>query len=343
MSLGLPAAPFRVDVHCHHIPDFYRLALAEHGILTAGGIPVPPWTPESAVVFMDEYGIATQVVSISEPGVDFMPTPAERRALARQVNDWTTETLVRATNPLLGGRFGGFAVLPLGDLSERDVRNACAEADRALTTLELDGVGLFSSYAGAYLGDPRLDPLMRVLQKHRAVVFVHPVTPQPYPDLKLPTFLYEFTFDTTRAATTLAYRQVFTRFPGIRWIFAHAGGTVPFLAGRTHMPLRHRALMPAWLRGRAFDRANLDWSRHYYDTALSPAPASMKAVREIAPVSHVLFATDYPFAGPVFVVPGDPAPQLDETFTPTQRHRVERDNALSLMPRLAARLTAGAF
>lgn len=42
-----------MDVRCHHVPDFYRVAAARNGVLTAGGIPLRPWTPELAVEFMD--------------------------------------------------------------------------------------------------------------------------------------------------------------------------------------------------------------------------------------------------------------------------------------------------
>lgn len=330
-------APFRIDVHCHHIPDFYRAALAEHGIVTAGGIPVPAWTPEYAVAFMSEYGIQTQVVSISEPGVTFMPTSPQRLALAKRVNDYTKDALVDGSL-LLQDRFGGFAVMPLGPgLPTADIGNSIAEARRAIEVLGLDGIGLFSSYGGAYLGDPRLDPLMHELNRLGAIVFVHPVTPVPYPNLVLPTFLYEFPFDTTRAAVSMAYAKIHTRFPGIRWILAHAGGTVPYVAGRAKQFAMTPGLAPA--RGsRRSIRKNFDVSRFYYDTALSPASSAMKAVLDVAPLSHVMFATDWPFAGPVFVVPGDPAPQLADTFTPTQRRQVERGNALNQFPRIANRL-----
>lgn len=338
MALEL-TAPFRIDVHCHHIPDFYRLALAGQGIVTAGGIPIPPWSPVSAVAFMTQFGIQTQIVSISEPGVGFLPTVAGRKEMAQRVNDYTTTEMIDSTSPLFKGRFGGFAVLPIGPLTDSDVQNSCDEATRAITELGMDGVGMFSAYEGSYLGDPRLDPLMEVLDDLQAVVFVHPVTPVKYPDLHLPTFLYEFTFDTTRAAVNMAYRQIYTRYPNIRWIFAHAGGTLPYLAGRARMALDQPDLIAGFDRG-GFDESNLDFGRHYYDTALSPAPASMKAVRTLTDLSHILFATDYPFAGPVFVVPGDPAPQFDDTFSSSERQKVERSNALDLFPSVASRIGA---
>lgn len=334
---GLPAFaaagdPARIDVHCHHIPDFYRQSLAEHGIVTAGGIPIPAWSPELAVKFMTDYGIAAQVVSISEPGVTYLPTAAERLEMARRINDYTRETLLPTK------RFGGFAVLPLGDPNDpADIANASGEAVRAIRTLGLDGVGVFSNYDGVYLGDPRLDPLMATLNALGVMVFVHPVTPAEYPDLGLPTFLYEFPFDTTRAAVNMSYKQVFTRYPRIRWLLAHAGGTLPFLAYRTSL-LQGSVAAAQNLGLQDFDKQNLDWGRLFYDTALSPAPSAMKSVREVTAVSHIMFATDWPFSGPLFVVPGDPAPQLAETFSADERRQVLRDNQLTQFPTLRARL-----
>lgn len=327
---GLFGGNFRIDVHCHLVPDFYRQVLADHGITSAGGLPLPAWSPQAAVGFMNRFNIQSQVVSVSEPGVYFLPTAAARLQLARRLNDYMRDELVGASGASpLGGRFGAFGVLPLGNVADPvDVSNACAEAVRAVTQLELDGIGLFSSYNGVYLGDPRLDPLMETLDNLGAMVFVHPVTPLQPPQLGLPTFLFEFPFDTTRAGVNLLYRNVFLRFPRIRWLMAHAGGTLPYLSYRTGLL-----------------RLNLDPGRSlfsdlYYDTALSSATPSMKALREITSVSHILFATDWPFSGLVYLtkLPGDPARELDDSFNGAERRKVDRDNALAQFPRLAARL-----
>ena len=336
------ANPFRIDVHCHHIPDFYRTSLASQGVLTAGGIPIPPWTPELAVGFMNEYGIQTQVVSISEPGCTHLNTPAERLALARQINDYTAGDLINSRNPLLKGRFGGFGVLPLANPKDpADLSNTLAEARRCIVELGMDGIGILSNYNGTYLGDPSLAPLMAELNRLGAMVFLHPVTPVKPDSIKLPTFLFEFTFDTTRAAINMLYMGVYRLFPNIRWLLAHAGGTLPFLAYRSSL----FTVSPAAAQNLNFpELENLNafgsYSQLYYDTALSPAASAMKSVREVTSVEHILFATDWPFAAPVFVVPGDPAPQLSETFDPQERRAVERSNALREFPALARRLNA---
>lgn len=330
---------FRIDVHCHHIPDFYRESLASYGITQAGGVDLPDWTPELAIKFMNKYSIQTQVLSISEPGVFYIPELNNRVALAQKINDYTAQELIYSQNSSRKGRFGGFAVLPLGDLSTQDVQNACNEAKRAINTLKMDGIGLFSNYFGTYLGDPKLDSLMKTLNDLGAMVFIHPVTPMSAPDLDLPNFLFEFPFDTTRAVVNMMYKNVLLKYPRIRWLLAHAGGAIPFLAYRTTL-LRYYPAIAQNFGISSLDDGKLAYSHFYYDTALSPAPSTMKSVREVTSVEHIMFATDWPFSSQIFVVPGDPAPQLKDSFDTTELEKVNRQNALNEFPLLKQRLNS---
>lgn len=336
---GLIGTNFRIDVHCHHIPDFYRSSLSSYGITTAGGVAIPDWSPDLAIQFMNKYGIQTQVLSISEPGVYYIPDGSARVSLAQQINNYTSQELIYSSQSVRKGRFGGFAVLPLGDLSTQDVQNACTEATRALTVLNMDGIGIYSNYNGVYLGDPKLEPLMSTLNSLGAMVFLHPVTPGGYPNIDLPHFLFEFPFDTTRAVVNMMYNNVFLKYPNIRWLLAHAGGAVPFLAYRTSLLRIYPALAQNFGLD-ALDDGNLAYSRLFYDTALSPAPSAMKSVREVTSVSHVLFATDWPFSSQIFVVPGDPAPQLADSFNDAELVMVNRTNALAQFPKLKLRINA---
>lgn len=324
------AAPSRIDVHAHLIPDFYRQAMTAYEVAGDGGIPIPSWSPTAAVNFMDKFGIQAQVVSLSEPGFAFLPDRTAREQMARRINDYIRDGLINvsSSSPLYR-RFGGFASLPLGDPDDpAEVAAACAEAGRAINTLGLDGIGLYSSYQGVYLGDPRLDPLMRTLNQLGAYVFIHPVAPPVRPELSMPNFVLDFPFETTRAVTNLLYKGIFLRYPLIRWQLAHAGGTIPFLSYRS-------ALLALNLNPRSSS-----YSRLFYDTALSSAPPAMAAVRQVTDVSHILLGTDYPYAGIVYALkwPGDPNSELNDTFSPSERLQVDRGNALAQLPRLAKRL-----
>ena len=99
-----------IDVHAHYLAPAYREALEALGLAMIGGIPVPPWTPELAVEFMDAHGIERQILSVSDPGVGFLE-PAAAAALARSCNDYLAEVI--AANP---ERFGGLAVLATAEL-----------------------------------------------------------------------------------------------------------------------------------------------------------------------------------------------------------------------------------
>ncbi|MET9265348.1 amidohydrolase family protein [Amycolatopsis sp. NPDC004079] len=327
-ATAAPSGAYRIDLHAHFLPPEYRASLLSHGYFTIGGYPTPEWSPEAALDFMDRYGIAAQALSISDPGVSFL-RGTEARDMARYCNTYAASLF--KSHPT---RFGGFAVLPMPDVAA-----SIAELEYALTVLKLDGVVLLSSYDDVYLGDPRFEPLMAALDRHNAYVFVHPasVSRDSKPELPLPDFLYEFTFDTTRAATMLMYTGTMRRYPRIRFQLAHAGGTIPFLTYRLGVLSKTGAadlFPPGVPRPSAFDVAELV-KTFFYDTALSPAATDMRSVLATGQQSRVVFGSDWPFSQLTLTGSGDPQPELDQTFTASDRLEIERANGLRELPRLA--------
>lgn len=197
----------------------YLDALRDAGIYFIGGIPVPEWSPGLALEFMDAHGIAVQMLSVSDPGVEFAAEAAP--GLARTCSDYIAGVVREHPE-----RFGAFALLSL-----KSVEATRSEAARALDELKLDGVGLLSSYTGHYLGDPLLEPLMAELDERRAWVMVHPtaLAAEQKPALGIPDFIAEYPFDTARTIISLLFNGTFQRYPNIRWQFAHGGGTVAML------------------------------------------------------------------------------------------------------------------
>ncbi|MFZ2242811.1 MAG: amidohydrolase family protein, partial [Gordonia amarae] len=315
----------------HFLPPEYRAALLDHGHYTIGGYPTPAWSPESAIDFMDRWGIQAQALSVSDPGVGFLKAK-DARDMARYCNTYAAK-LFRTH----GKRFGAFATLPIPDVAA-----SLKEIEYALDVLKLDGVTLLSAYNGVYLGDPRFEPIMAALNRRKAFVFMHPaaIPANAKPNLPLPDFLQEFTFDTTRAATLLIAGGTLQRYPGIRFQLSHAGGTVPFLSWRLGV-LAATPVGDLWPKG-APRPAALDvqrWIRNfYYDTALSASEPAMRAVLAVTDRSHIVFGSDWPFSQMVFTGSGDPAPGLSSVFTAEQRYEVEHINPLRQLPRLKSAL-----
>jgi 6-methylsalicylate decarboxylase len=304
----------RIDTHVHVLPDEYRRGVTERAGIRF--VP-PPWSRELLEDLMARHEIDAAVLSLSPPGV-FFGDQAFANELARMVNEQIAQLVASAPD-----RFAGLAFLPLPDVS-----SAVAELVHALDVLKLDGVSLLSNVAGTYHGDPAWDPLWAELERRRAYVMLHPTAPpHALPLPQHPLWLYEFPFDTTRAIVNLIYSGTLERSPSVRLQVSHLGGTATFLAHRiaslqTREPERAR-LAP---------RGALDaFRRLYYDTGLSNNEVALAATRALAPLEHIVFGTDWPYAD--LPPNGDPAPAL-ELLGP-DRELVDARNALALVPRLA--------
>ncbi len=318
----MPSEPHRIDVHHHIVPREYVEALADIGVETPGRFPFPDWSPEATLELMDQNGIATAMTSITAPGVYF-GDDAFARDLARRCNEISAGLV--SDHPK---RFGAFASLPLPNVDA-----ALLEMEYALDTLRLDGVGLLTSIGNKYLGDPVFEPLFDEIDRRNAVVYTHPNIPPGFdvPELIWPAPLMEFVFDTTRAATNLVLSGTLERHPNIRLILSHAGGAIPYIAGRIALaddnPLVSRNIPNGAI-------AALEC--FYYDTALSATRYALPSLKELADPTHILFGTDYPFA-PEGVM-GKTISGLEEHggFDATAKRAIERDNAARLFSRLGS-------
>lgn len=313
--------PHRIDVHHHIIPPAFTEAMARHGLREVAGAPLPRYSPELSLEVMNPNSIRTALVSLSAPGVDFGDRQ-EACELARACNEYAAQ--MRKDHP---GRFGFFAVLPMPYTDE-----ACAEAIHALDHLGADGVVLLGSTGGHFLGDPRFEALMAELDRRQAVVFVHPNLHDTSTKLGLdaPGFLLEFLCDTTRAALNLVLSGTMERYPGIRFILAHAGGFLPYVAWRASLAnviSPYDSLAPQGVL--TYIR------RFYFDTALSPSNFALASLQQLVPPSQILFGSDFPFApAPLAAVQCDTL-ERSPVLGAEARAAIDRQSALSLFPRLA--------
>ncbi|APR61554.1 2-amino-3-carboxymuconate-6-semialdehyde decarboxylase [Staphylococcus condimenti] len=313
-----------IDVHHHIIPDVYKSALVKNGVDKAGGMPIKDWTPEDSIAYMDRLGIEVGIGSISDPGLNPLDKEA-RKQTAREINDFEANMIQEYPN-----RFGGFATLPLPE-----VEDSIQELKYALDELKLDGVGLLSNYNEHFLGDPIFEDVMKELDKRNAVVFIHPSAAQA--DQQRPyycqiDFLLKFTFNTTRAAANLVLSGTMDRYPNIKFILGHAGGTLPYLRWRIDQSY-------SWMIENLEDAVKLSKrpaeyiSDFYYETALSTQPATFEALEETTDESHLLFGSDAHYA------PETQAAKMIEIienyhkFSESEIAAIERKNALELFPR----------
>jgi predicted TIM-barrel fold metal-dependent hydrolase len=269
---------------------------------------------------MDKAGVSTAVLSITTPGVSFGDDALARR-LARECNEYAARLV--ADHP---GRFGNFAILPWPN-AEASLR----EIEYSLDALKADGIGMLTSYGDKWFGDPYFAPVFEELNRRKAVIYTHPTSANCCRNAMpgIPDTAIEYGTDTSRAIVRTVFSGSSVKYPDMRIIFSHAGGSMPFLIERlvnlAKTP-QYAAQLPKGYVAEA--------TKFYYDTAQASNAAAMGALRKVAPVSQIVFGTDYPFR-----TSAEHVRNLKEcgVFNAAELRAIHRDNALNLLPGVTSR------
>jgi aminocarboxymuconate-semialdehyde decarboxylase len=322
-----------IDIHSHLYPRWYVEALKrrselpkvvgregeERFVIFEGeeGRPMSPafWQLDEKLAFMDATGIAVTVVSLGNPWLD----PFEA-AVAGEVADEANAYfagLERAT----GGRVVGLGVLP-----QHEVAAAVETVQEIARTPTLYGVINGTRICGRELADSTLDPVWAVLEREQLPFFIHPHYVVGRDELRgfghaFPVAV-GFPFETTVAVARLVFAGVLQRYPALKLVAAHGGGTIPFLAGR---------LAAGWKSDPStHDRLDVspleDLAKLFLD-ALVYYPGALAAVAALVGVERMAFGTDHPFSV------ADPSANLnaiDAVFASSEREAVRSASARRL-------------
>ncbi|MEO5741170.1 MAG: amidohydrolase family protein, partial [Vicinamibacterales bacterium] len=305
-----PARPQRIDIHHHFAPPAWIAEVKGRPLLQTANAN---WTPAQSIEDMDRGGVAAAVVSITNPGLWFGDATVTRR-LARACNEYGAQLV--QDHPT---RFGLFAAMPLPDVDA-----TLKEIEYACDTLKSDGVALLTSYGDTWLGNPAYRPVMEELNRRKAVVHVHPTAANCCRNLEYGAApgSIEYGTDTTRAIIGVTFSGDAARFPDIRFIWSHAGGSAPFLAGRIEGGSRN-------LTDRMPNGFMHEAKKFYYDTAGAVNRGALASLLQLVTASQVVFGTDFPPGGTSLEI----AKALAEVgfFNGSDLSAIERENAMRLL------------
>jgi 6-methylsalicylate decarboxylase len=317
-AASVTSNPRRIDVHHHMLPPEYA-SLTRDRILeiTSGDATVLKWTPDVTLEQMEQFGVASAILSLPVPGAWFGGKENSRK-LARISNEYGAR--LAKDYP---GRFGAFAALPLPD-----VDGSLREIEYAFDALGADGVYLQTSYDDKWPGDAAFAPVFDELNRRKAIVFVHPTEPCCCANLipGIPSNVIEFVFDTTRAIISFLVNGTFARCPDIRFIFCHSGGTMPVLAARINGFFQARSALASRVPNGVF----YELRKLNYDIANATNPSSLAALMNLVPTTQILFGSDFPYRAVAPTANGWDNYQVSLEI----KRAVNRDNALKLLPRL---------
>lgn len=250
------------------------------------------WSLDAKLAFMDDVGISRTVLSLGNPWLDPFDGP-DSAEHAEKLND-DLATIEDETD----GR-----IVALGVLPSHSVEAAAEVAERIARQGRLKGVVTGPTICRRPLDDPELEVLWAALNETRLPWLLHPSDGVALDRLEgyghsLPIAL-GFPFETSVAVTRLVFGGVLARFPDIRLVASHAGGTLPFLAGR---------LDAAW-RSDPAAKARLETEpsgmlAKLYVDAIAYHPRALAAAMDLVE-RKVAFGTDHPFSV------ADPAANLE--------------------------------
>jgi 6-methylsalicylate decarboxylase len=318
----------KIDVQHHVYAPIFAKALNDAGGDPSGWYIPPPFTFEADGKLCNEIGVSTAILSPTAPGPEIEPDTMKARALARQINEFSTS--IRDQQP---EHYGFFASIP----SLLDTEGALEEIKYGLDTLHADGVILMTRYGNDnhYLGHQDLTPIWDELNKRKAVVFVHPThaVDTKLVNKFLPQPAWDYPHETGRTAIDLILSGMLRNHAkDCKIILSHAGGDMPYLIDR---PARLMAHVPASMNsGKSTEEILEEATWFYFDTALSSSRMHLKALFELlknGKEDHVLFGSDYPNA-PVEAIT-DFTTQLEGQGDLLDVQSL-RENALKLFPRL---------
>jgi predicted TIM-barrel fold metal-dependent hydrolase len=310
-------APRRIDVHHHFFPPFLIEAYEKAGMLNRLVPDARTWTPASSLGQMEKGGVQVAVLSTSSLLSALKLDIETNRSMSRKFNDYAAD--MRRDNP---GRFGVFGYLPLPDID-----GALKEIEYTLDVLKADGVGLMTNYGATWPGDKAYAPIFEELNRRKATLFFHPLAANCCVNLQpgIPGNFIEYPHDTTRAVFSLLFAGAFVRYRDIKWIFSHDGGTVPMMAGRVAALARDRKLDDVAPEG-----IEAELRRLYYETANAAYAPNMAALLKMAPLSQVMFGTDFPYVS----VEQNVKDLLNSGLTPAELKAIDNENALRLFPQI---------
>jgi 6-methylsalicylate decarboxylase len=311
--------PRRIDVHHHpSAPPSVTGARAPAFEAFRTGPNSSEWTPAIALEEMDKGGVDISI--LSSGGNDAAHCRAYNEYMAKLVSDYP-------------GHFGMFASLPFPDID-----GSLKEIAYGLDVLKADGVRMGTSYPNKlWLGDPAFAPVFEELNRRKAVLYTHPGAPACCANLVpgIGDSTIEFGTDTSRAIFKMVFSGSSSRYPDMRMIFSHAGGTMPYLVLRgikdslgSGGPVGPKnEVVPPVPNGFV-----AEVQRFYYDTAQAGGGAAMSALKRVVPVSHIVFGTDFPWISAAETAKGI---KDSGVFTAAELAQIDSGNALQLMPRYA--------
>jgi aminocarboxymuconate-semialdehyde decarboxylase len=334
-----------IDAHAHYVPPSlietiegrsadFGLSVIQHPPICSCalhfdyGLKVRPFFPkliepvERRLDAMAQQGVDRQVLSMWADIFAHGLPRGKSLAWHRYLNQHMAALCEK--NP---ERFSMLASVPFPHAQE-----SAAELEHAVNELGAVGAVIAANVEGANLGELDLDAFWQTAVDLDVGVFIHPVQAQPNPrSAKFAlSQIVQYTVDTSFTVGSLISAGVLDRFPRLRILLSHGGGTFPYLTGR--FDIMHERMDRKQQGDVAQNAPSSYLRRFYYDTILHD-PVILKWLADRVSTDRIVLGSDYSFP-PADLDPVGTAHKAG--FSDAEFQNIAEDNPRVLFPRLPA-------
>ncbi|MDX5320399.1 MAG: amidohydrolase [Bacteroidota bacterium] len=240
------------------------------------------WSPEAIIKDMDQYRVDRMVLCTVPVLFNYWAKPEHTLDWSMFLNDHLAEIQKGHSQ-----RFIGLGTLPMQDIP-LDIQELkrCKE-------LGLPGVEIGSHIEDKNLDDPSFFPFWKACEDLDMAVFVHPwdmMGQEKMPKYFLP-WLVGMPAETSLAICSMIFGGVFDKFPKLRVMFAHGGGSFPFTVGRVSHGWHCRP-----------DLCNVnqikdprEYIGKFWVDGITHDTEALKFLIDTMGIDKIAYGTDYPF------------------------------------------------
>lgn len=181
------------------------------------------WNPDVICLDLEKYQVDKMVLSTVPVLFNYWAKPKDNHYWCMFLNDHIVSVQNHSSHKFLC----------LGTLPLQDIQLSISELQRC------KNIGLYGVQIGTHINDLNLDspfffPLWEAAQELSMAIFVHPwdmMGQEKMPHYFLP-WLVGMPAETSLAICSMIFGGIFDKFPKLRVMFAHGGGSFPFTIGR---------------------------------------------------------------------------------------------------------------
>jgi aminocarboxymuconate-semialdehyde decarboxylase len=241
------------------------------------------WSPEAILRDMDQWGVDVMVLCTVPVLFYYWAQPQHTLDWSRFLNDHLAD--VQRAYPK---RFIGLGTVPM-----QDIPLAIEEMTRCVRELGMPGLEIASHILDRNLDDPIFYPFYEAAQDLGACLLIHPWEMMGQDAMRkywLP-WLVGMPAETCRALCCMMFGGIFDRFPNLRVLFSHGGGSFAHTLGRIEHGYNCRP-----------DLVNINNVRpprsylgHFWVDGITHDPDALRYSLKLFGSKRIAHGTDYPF------------------------------------------------